>query len=178
MGRPATPLKAATLHPSRVIRRRPIREKAIKALIVVAATLLAACDGSYPVAEECAAGRVCIEVWQEGEEVSFQITNNTDDMVTLPEFTALGAPMDPHAIELSSDKPRVDAPVRSAGFPVPGLRNDTVLRPRGWAGFALPAEGVRKAYRLSEDCQNVNVAYRINEGGAQYFLGSVQGGSA
>jgi len=151
----------------------------MKALIVVAAGLLAACAGSYPVAEEkCAAGRVCIEVWQEGEEVSFQITNNTDDMVTLPEFTGLGTPMGPHAIELSSDKPRVDAPVSSGGFPIPGPRNDTVLRSRGWAGFALTADGVRKVYRLSEGCQNVNVAYRINEGGAQYFLGSVQGGRA
>ena len=150
----------------------------MKALIVVAAGLLAACEGSYPVAEGCATGRVCIEVWQEGEEVSFQITNNTADMVALPEFTGLGTPMGPHAIELSSDKSRLDAPVRSAGFPIAGPRNDTVLRSRGWAGFALTAEGVRKAYRLSEGCQNVNVAYRINKGGAQYFPGSVQGGSA
>ncbi|MBD9481162.1 hypothetical protein [Pseudoxanthomonas sp. PXM02] len=150
----------------------------MKALVFVAATLLAACDGSYPVAEEeCAAGRVCIEVWQEGEEVSFQITNNTYDMVTLPEFAGLGTPMNA-SIELSSDRPDVDAPVSSGGSPIAGPSSDTVLRPQGWVGFTLTAEDVRKAYRLSEGCQNVNVAYRINRGGAKYFLGSVQGGSA
>lgn len=149
----------------------------MKVLIVVATTLLAACAGNSPVAEKCAAGQVCIEVWQEGKAVSFQITNNTDGMVTLPEFSGLGTAMGA-SIELSSDKPDADAPVSSGGFPIAGPRSDTVLRPRGWAGFALTADGVRKTYRLSEGCQNVNVAYRINKGGAQYFLGSVQGGSA
>ncbi len=118
---------------------------------------------------------VCLVVWQEGEDVSFQLTNNSKDMVTIPEFTGLGSLISGHSIELTSDMPGVDAPVNSGGFPVAYKPSDAVLRPSGWVGFSLPAESVRKVYRLSSGCQNITSTYQVNSEGEQYYRGAVQG---
>lgn len=145
------------------------------ALSFVALGSLAACAGSTHAGSTlCPADQVCLSVWQEGDQVSFQITNHTKDMVTLPEFTSLGTPMGAHYIGVVSDKAGVNAPVSSGGFPVKYQPSDAVLRANGWVGFALSAESVRKVYRLSNGCQNITVTYQVNAEGDQYYRGQVR----
>ena len=146
------------------------------AFLLIALGSLAACAGStHADSTKCPADQVCLTVWQEGDQVSFQITNNSKDMVTLPEFTGLGTPMGAHYIGVQSDTAGVNAPVSSGGFPLEYHPSDSVLRANGWIGFTLSAAGVRKIYRLSEGCQNITVTYRVNAEGDQYYRGAVQG---
>lgn len=148
------------------------------ALSLIALGALTACSGSTRAGStKCQADQVCLSVWQEGDQVSFQITNHTKDMVTLPEFTSLGTPMGAHYIGVVSDKAGVNAPISSGGFPVKYHPSDAVLRANGWVGFALSAAGVRKVYRLAEGCQNITVTYQVNAEGGQYYRGQVQGTS-
>lgn len=149
-----------------------------KSLFVsLAAACIVGCseEGSQAASDQCPADQVCLVVWQEGENVSFQLTNNSTNMVTIPEFTGLGSLIGGHSIRLTSDIAAVDAPVSSGGFPVGYVPSDSVLRSNGWVGFTLPAEGVRRVYRLSEGCHNVTVAYQVNAKGEQYYHGQVRG---